>query len=96
MTQHTKDTPLVNNETNNRFELTIDGHTAFVDYQHHADYLELTHTEVPDALSGRGLGKILAEKVFRYLEQEKKKAKVSCSFLAKFLERHPEWQGVIV
>lgn len=86
-------TPLINNEAEGRFELTIDGHTAFVVYEL-SPVLTLMHTEVPEALGGRGIGKVLAEKVFTYLQAKGKKAKVLCPFLVAYVKRHPEWQGV--
>ena len=90
-----EETDLINNEAGSRFELTIDGHTAFVDYET-TPVLTLTHTEVPEALEGKGIGKILAAKVFAYLQTTGKKAKVLCPFLAAYLKRHPEWQHIAI
>lgn len=44
------------NDEKKRFELTVDGHIAFIDFtQRGTDVIKLIHTEVPEALSGEGL-----------------------------------------
>lgn len=47
-----------------RFELEVDGHTAFAQYRRSGDRIVLTHTEVPRELAGRGIGSQLASGVF--------------------------------
>jgi len=84
---------LINNEAESRFELVIDGHIAFVAYNK-IPVLTLTHTEVPEALGGKGIGKLLAEKVFTYLQTKGEKARVVCPFLLAYIKRHPEWQSI--
>ena len=44
-----------------RFELTMDGHTAELVYRIVGGHLVLVHTEVPEALEGRGIGGALVE-----------------------------------
>lgn len=44
------------NPAASRFELTVDGLTAFLVYERHPDTLVLVHTEVPDGLRGHHLG----------------------------------------
>lgn len=52
---------VVNNVQQGRFELPIEGHLAELQYRRLGSILHLDHTEVPEALEGRGLGKILAK-----------------------------------
>ena len=47
------------NRALNRFELIVDGHTAFLAYERRPKTLTLIHTEVPEALRGRHLGDAL-------------------------------------
>src|SRR4051812_12423770 len=47
---------VTDNAARNRFELTIDGQTAYLAYEQTNDRLTLVHTEVPPALRGRELG----------------------------------------
>ena len=44
-----------NNTAESRFEFDIDGHTAFAYYSFSPGVITFMHTEVPEALSGRGI-----------------------------------------
>ncbi len=44
------------NPAMSRFEMTSGDAIAFVEYRRAADRIVLTHTEVPEALSGQGVG----------------------------------------
>ena len=44
---------LTDNSARRRFEMVVDGVTAYVTYARHGDRLTLVHTEVPKALGGR-------------------------------------------
>jgi GCN5-related N-acetyl-transferase len=43
------------NSSANRFEITIAGHLAKVDYRMSGNRMIITHTEVPEALRGKGI-----------------------------------------
>ena len=52
---------VVNNEAEQRFEVHLQGQTAFLAYRRFPDRLVLVHTEVPPALEGKGIaGKLVA------------------------------------
>jgi len=49
--------PLISDNTaRNRFELVVDGETAFLTYERTRDTLTLVHTEVPAGARGQHLG----------------------------------------
>ena len=52
---------IVDRPEEHRFVVTVDGHTAELVYRLRKDRLVLIHTEVPEALGGRGLGGELVE-----------------------------------
>jgi predicted GNAT family acetyltransferase len=52
---------VVDNQAKSRFELTVNGETAFVSYERTNEALTLIHTEVPAALRGLHVGETLAE-----------------------------------
>ena len=62
---------VVNNETARRFEMTVDGHTGFLNYAKTGSRIELIHTEVPPELGGRGIGGALAKAALDYAQQAK-------------------------
>ena len=49
------------NDEAHRFELTVDGHLAVLDYMLRGELMIFTHTGVPPAIEGRGLGSKLVE-----------------------------------
>ena len=50
-----------NNAAEHRYELEVDGQLAVAEYRLRPGRISFTHTEVPDALEGRGIGSRLVE-----------------------------------
>ncbi len=61
--------PLVKNETDHQFELTLEGHTAIIVYKESGSKIWLIHTEAPAELEGKGVATALIEKTLAYLEE---------------------------
>ena len=64
------DYELVDNEDKKRYEFQLSEHTPIIEYIKTKDKIYLTHTEVPDALEGQGVGSALVKQA---LEDIKKK-----------------------
>lgn len=79
-----------------RFELVVDGVTAIAAYRLEGDRVVLTHTEVPEALAGRGVGTRLARGVFDILRARGAKVVPRCPFMATFVKRHPAYADLVV
>jgi predicted GNAT family acetyltransferase len=88
--------PLVNNQAIHNFEMVVDGHRAFIDYQQKGDKVFLIHTEVPVELEGKGVATALVEKTFKHLEANNLKIVPYCAYVKGFLKRHPEWERLVV
>lgn len=86
---------LINNQKDGRFEMSVDGQTAFIQYREHANTISLLHTEVPSALEGQGVGAAIVEKAFKYIEQNDLVMVPQCSFVSTYLKRHPEWNKLL-
>jgi len=91
MAEHT----LIHNETENKYEFHIDGHTAYITYDNQDGVLHLTHTIVPDALAGKGLAKILTIAVMDEVDSQGLKVQAQCSYTVAFLEKNPDYQRLI-
>jgi predicted GNAT family acetyltransferase len=78
-----------------RFELTVDGAVAFVQYHRTPPALVLTHAEVPAALRGRGHGERLARAVLELLAARGEKIVAQCPFIAVYIQRHKEFQTLL-
>jgi predicted GNAT family acetyltransferase len=84
----------VNNGAN-RFELEVEGHVAFIDYTLKRELLFLIHTEVPEALQGKGIAGIIVQKTFEYAKKNGYQIVPLCPYVRTYLERHPEWKELV-
>jgi hypothetical protein len=84
------------NAAGSRYELDVDGHIAFVDYQLRPDRILLVHTEVPEALGGRGVGSKLARGTLDAVRTRGLKAELRCDFLDAYVKKHPEYADLVV
>ena len=56
----------------------------------------LTHTEVPRALGGKGIGSQLVEKTLKDIEQKDLRLVPLCPFVAGYIHKHPEWRRIVM
>jgi predicted GNAT family acetyltransferase len=82
--------------TNGRFELERDGHVAYLEYNLTDKLLQLIHTEVPEALRGKGVASTLAESAFQWAREHGVKVDVICPYVAAYLKRHPEYSDLVI
>ncbi|MGA2528470.1 MAG: GNAT family N-acetyltransferase [Acidimicrobiales bacterium] len=81
---------VIDNAEEHRFELRVEGQLAHLDYRCSGGRLVLVHTEVPEALSGRGLGGELVEAALEVAISRGLSVVPACSFASSFLRKHPE------
>lgn len=87
---------LIINEERKRFELQVEGHTAFIEFLISKDnVMFLTHTSVPKASEGKGVGSKIVLKTLNYIKDNNYKLAPLCPFVAKYLVKHPEWQELL-
>jgi uncharacterized protein len=83
------------NDQRQRFELAVDGEIAFIDYRLDGNKLTLVHTEVPEALEGRGVGGKIVKLALAYARANALTVIPECAFVRSYLERHPEERDVV-
>ncbi len=83
------------NPAASRFEMAIGDAVAFVEYSRAGDRIALTHTEVPEALSGQGVGSKLVRGTLDAVRAEGSKVVPRCEFVAAYIERHPEYRDLL-
>jgi predicted GNAT family acetyltransferase len=86
---------VTDNPALSRFEMVVDGVTAFVEYRREGEVLALTHTEVPKALSGRGVGTALARGTLDRIRAAGQTIRPLCPFIAAFIQRHPDYADLV-
>ena len=93
------DNKVTDNPELSRFELTIPGSDdpALAFYRLDPDqHITLIHTEVPEALSGQGIGSRLAQGVFDLIRASGRKVVPQCPFMRAWLDRHPAYADLAV
>jgi predicted GNAT family acetyltransferase len=86
---------VVNNESSRRFEVSVDGHTAFLQYARAGSRIDLIHTSVPPELGGKGLGGVLAKAALEHAREASLTVTATCPFVKSYLERHPEYKPLL-
>ncbi|AFL79979.1 putative acetyltransferase [Aequorivita sublithincola DSM 14238] len=86
---------IIDNKEQNRFETTIDGHKAIIEYSVLPGILSLNHTEVPKELAGQGVAGEMTEKALLEIELRGLKVIPKCSFIKSYIDKHPEWKSIL-
>jgi predicted GNAT family acetyltransferase len=84
-----------NNAAHHRFELDADGHTAVAYYRVSPGVITFTHTEVPNELSGRGIGSKLARGALEAARAQGLKVAATCPFVSAYIGKHPEFHDLL-
>jgi len=79
------------NAAASRYELDTEHGLAVVVYREQGDRAIFTHTEVPTADEGKGIGARLVRAALDDARQRGFKIVPACSFVAAFVRRHPEY-----
>ncbi len=86
---------VTNNGQKNRFEAELEGKTAFIEYESQGDIFNLTHTEVPKEIEGKGFGTQLVKETLDIIKKQEKRIKPTCPFIAHFIEEKPEYKSLV-
>lgn len=88
---------LIHNTEAHRYEYRIGEHTAYIEYltSDEKGPLYLTHTNVPSALGGQGIGSALVTDVLRHIEQNGLQIVPICPFIREYIQKHPEWEHLL-
>jgi predicted GNAT family acetyltransferase len=78
-----------------QFEIKIDNTVARIEYHITDDRIFLTHTEVPDELSGQGIGSLLAQKTLDHIEKMNLKVVPYCTFIATYIRKNPKYRKLL-
>ena len=78
-----------------RFELDAGSHTAVAYYRLDGGVITFTHTEVPPALSGQGLGSRLARGALDTVRARGLKVVAQCPFIAGYIAKHPDYGDLL-
>lgn len=87
--------PIEHNTAARRFEYRQDGLLCVLDYTLDGTVASFTHTGVPPALEGRGIAADLVRAGLTTARQRGWRVRPLCSYVAAFMQRHPEFQDLL-
>ena len=86
---------VVENREKNRFEIDLGDAIAIADYIERNDSIIFTHTEVPTAYEGKGVGSALVRSALDRAREKGLRVYPLCPFFRSWIETHPEYQDLV-
>lgn len=86
---------VVQNKEARRFELTVDGRTAFSKYLLAGNKMVIEHTEVPVELEGRGIAGRIVRAELDHAREQGWVVLALCPYAKAFIGRHPEYGDLL-
>lgn len=83
------------NQEAGRYELSTPQGLAFAEYRPAGQAVMFTHTEVPEALEGQGVGSELVKAALDDVKAQGKKVIPMCPFVAAYIGRHREYLDLV-
>ena len=84
-----------NNREKLQYELVVDGHLALAAYRLRPGRITFTHTEVPEAIGGRGVATRLIKAALDDARAQGLKVVPVCPFVKRYIDTHPEEQDLL-
>jgi uncharacterized protein len=86
---------VTNNAAGQQYELRVGDHLALAAYKLEGDVIRFTHTEVPEALEGQGIGSRLVGGALADVRRHELKVVPLCAFVRHYIDKHPETQDLL-
>ena len=88
---------LVKNDDDNRYELHLDGQLiGAIEWVRDDLVVELPHTEVDSAHSGKGYAALLADFALADIRDAGLTVKPTCPYISRHIEKNPEFGSITV
>lgn len=87
---------LIDNQEAKQYEMHVDGEIVRIEYIRALNKIYLTHTEVPPALEGRGLGSQIVKSALEDIDRRELTLIPMCPFVAGYIKKHPEWKKLVL
>jgi uncharacterized protein len=78
-----------------RFEASVNGLACVADYRLDGRVVRMTHTGVPLPLRGHGIAARLVAAALAHARSEGLRVDPRCSYVARYMQRHPETQDLL-
>jgi uncharacterized protein len=95
MVDETPDVTVRDNPEESRYEVDLDGDLALIAYRLGDATITYTHTEVPEALEGRGIASAMVRFVLDDARARGLRVRPLCPFVESYIGRHPEYKDLV-
>ena len=85
---------VIDNAEGSRFEVHLNGETAFAEYRLLESGILFPHTVVPPAFEGKGVGGAMVRHAMAYARERGMKVIPVCTFFAGYIAKHPEFHDL--
>ena len=79
-----------------RWTVDLEGQRSLLDYHLADGIVTIRHTEVPQALGGRGIASRLVGAVFAWAREQGYRVRPACEYAAVWVQRHPQQADIVV
>ena len=86
---------VVHNESAKRFEVHVEDMISVLEYRSQDDLISFTHTGVPPALEGNGIGSLIVRAGLDYAREQGYRVEPLCSFVDAYIRRHAEYADLV-
>jgi len=83
------------NQDESRFEVHVNEMTAVLAYRLRENVITFTHTGVPPALEGNGIGSLIVRAGLDYAREQGYRVVPRCSFVDAYIRRHDEYADLV-
>ena len=88
------DTMIRHDTARQRFDAEVEGHAAHLEYRLEGGVFVIVHTEVPEAIGGRGIAGKLVRAAVDFAQAQGLKVDPRCAYAEAWMRRHPEYDGL--
>jgi predicted GNAT family acetyltransferase len=87
---------VIHDPSRERFELRIGDEVGLLEYRRSPGKMAIYHTEVPEQFQRRGYAARLTRAALDFASAEKLQVEPRCSYAAFFLQKHREYEDLLV
>lgn len=89
--------PIQHDAAARSFTVSVNGAVAHLDYELRADRtMDATRTFTPPAARGQGVASRLVRMAMDHAREQGWRVIPSCSYVAEWIDRHPEYEDLLV
>jgi predicted GNAT family acetyltransferase len=95
MSEAAQTNEVVNDPSQRRYQLTVDGHVAATYYEITGGVITFVHTEVPPELGGQGIGSKLIKGALDQVRADGLKVVAQCPFVKAFIDKNAAYRDLL-